>query len=93
MAQSFEMFLRTIRTSSEREQAELWKVFLQRAYSHERVNMLRQVLAFMDREDPQGLREAVRAFKEQRANRDQVISSNSDAPQQEPYATPRRDTR
>jgi hypothetical protein len=82
MANSSELFLRTIRTSSPREQEELWKNFLLRAYAHERVNILKQVLNFMDRQDPESLRKAIREYKEEREARltpqgqDSLRSSN-----------------
>jgi hypothetical protein len=77
MASSFEMFLKTIRTSSPREQEEVWKNLLLRAYPHERVSMLKQVLTFMERQDPEGLRTAIREYKSQRDARMSGASSDS----------------
>lgn len=76
MAQSYEMFLRTIRTSSPREQEELWKTFLQRSYTHERATLLKQVLRFMDREDPEALRTTFREYKAEREAQRQAYGNS-----------------
>jgi hypothetical protein len=94
MATSYEMFLKTIRTSSPREQEEVWKNLMLRAYPHERVSMLKQVLTFMERQDPEGLRTAIREYKSQRDARlssasSGGISSNSSDPARNDTPAPR----
>jgi len=68
-----EAFVGLLRKSSPREQTEIWKLVLGRAYTHERTSLLRELIQVMDRENQEQLHEIIREYVAETRARTQTV--------------------